>query len=533
MPHLFEFLLRATVGSSLFYMMYWLLLRESTYFRANRFFLLVSVLLSVVVAAFPLKYEVLVSAQQQPTFYDLTDLFKDVAPVAEPAANKSDGTSAALALYYIYLAGIVVFASRLLFQSLRLFKIIYRSQSTKQGNYFLHENNLYSLPFSFFNHIFINPDYHKQEELDAILAHEEVHIRERHWIDLLIIELFTAIFWFNPFIWLIEHAIKQNHEYLADEGVLSRGHSPVRYQALLVNQLMGMQVIGLVNNLNFALGTTRLNMMKKQKTPRRKLLRMALGIPMATILLLAFAEPEYKLKPEVVDAPVISSLNDTSQQINLTGTVVTEDGKPLEGAAIVIKGTTRGTTAASDGKFEIKVPTGEKIALVASFVGYKTKVNELNISDDEKKFDYKFVMEKEIIGIDTKSIRSSDVPPPPRPPLPPSEKNVSSNLGEVFIVVEELPAYPNGHYGLLQYVREKQKVLEKKMSAEGQKLEGKATVGFTVDENGKVTNVQVLEKTTDVAADALSAIVQGMDDWSPGKQRDKPVPVNFAIPLEF
>ena len=100
----------------------------------------------------------------------------------------------------------------------------------------------YYVPFSFFNHIFIHPEYHKQEDLDVIMAHEEVHIRERHWIDLLVIELFTLVFWFNPISWLLEQAIKQNHEYLADQGVLSRGQSPARYQLLLVNQLMGIRI---------------------------------------------------------------------------------------------------------------------------------------------------------------------------------------------------------------------------------------------------------------------------------------------------
>ncbi len=152
------------------------------------------------------------------------------------------------------------------------------------------ENEKYGLPFSFFNIVFFNPKFHTQEDLPDILAHEKVHIRENHWFDLLFIELLTVIFWFNPFIWFFEHSIKQNHEYLADKGVLAQGHNAGRYQALLINQLMGMQIIGITNNLNFALNTNRLKMMTKKKTPVSRRTKFALALPAIALLLFAFAE---------------------------------------------------------------------------------------------------------------------------------------------------------------------------------------------------------------------------------------------------
>lgn len=132
--------------------------------------------------------------------------------------------------------GATLFAFRLLIQTWKPLRVINSSELKIQDDFYFHENDKYALPFSFFNHVLINPKYLKQEEIDEILFHEHVHIRERHWIDLLIIELLTVIFWFNPFIWFIELAIKQNHEYLADQGVIPRGHSPVRYQALTAIQ---------------------------------------------------------------------------------------------------------------------------------------------------------------------------------------------------------------------------------------------------------------------------------------------------------
>ena len=59
-----------------------------------------------------------------------------------------------------------------------------------------------AMPFSFFNHVIINIKAYSKEELSHIIAHEKVHIQERHWVDLLIIELLTVVFWMNPIVWL-------------------------------------------------------------------------------------------------------------------------------------------------------------------------------------------------------------------------------------------------------------------------------------------------------------------------------------------
>jgi len=169
--------------------------------------------------------------------------------------------------------------------------------------------------------------------------------------------------------------------------------------------------------------------------------------------------------------------------------------------------------------------------LVASFVGYQTKVNEVNTSKDGKDLNYKFVMKRAVIGIDTKSLSSAkDVPPPPPPPPSPE---TNGGKKEVFYVVEDMPQYPGGFYGLNRYLNTQKAEMKSKLFFNGIDLKGKATVGFTVNAKGEVTNVHVVNQTTDEAGKALVAIVSGMDKWQPGAQRGKPVPVDYAIQLEF
>lgn len=212
-----------------------------------------------------------------------------------------------------------------------------------------------------------------------------MHIRENHWFDLLFIELLTVIFWFNPFIWFFERSIKQNHEYLADKAVLAQGHGVGRYQALLINQLMGMQIIGITNNLNFALNTNRLKMMTKTKTSAFGRVKLMWALPAIALLLFAFAEPDYKIDDMQKNNNSTALIDFSGQKsIILKGTVLDEDGDPLPGTSIVIKGSTIGTVSDLDGTFQLDVP--ESSSLVLSFVGMKTIEDTFEgITSEDKK----------------------------------------------------------------------------------------------------------------------------------------------------
>lgn len=392
------------------------------------------------------------------------------------------------------------------------------------------ENEKYGFPFSFFNVVFINPKFHTQANLPEILAHEKVHIREFHWFDLLFTELLTVIFWFNPFIWFFEHAIKQNHEYLADQGVLAQGHSVTRYQALLINQLMGMQIIGITNNLNFALNTNRFKMMTKKKTSRILGIKFAWALPAKALLLFAFAEPAYKVKVAETENS-ISTIQKGEKEFVIKGKIVRQDdGKPLEGASVIIKGTTIGTVTDADGKFTVTDPNpqvyndlgGLGSVLVVSYVGFTTF--KMGVAASGKALEngsFTCKMEEGVIIIDLPDYKN--VPPPPPPPLA-----ISDDGEELFIVVEDLPKYPGGIYDLAKYVAENQERLSKQ-----KKIEGKAQIGFTISETGKVTDIKIIEAENETIGKAAASIVEKMPDWKPGKQRGNPVSVNYILPVEF
>lgn len=293
---------------------------------------------------------------------------------------------------------------------------------------------------------------------------------------------------------------------------------------------MGTQVIGLANHFNSSLGPNRFKMMTKEKTAKRKLFRMIWGVPVLALLLMAFAKPEYKVK---ADKEIQIAVNDIKLSakdtpVKVKGTVKDDKGNPMPGASVILRGTTTGTVADKDGTYEIELPNEGEFGLVVSYVGYKTVVNTISIkSTAPTKWKHDFMMEREVISIDSKDLMNAgDVPPPP-PPAPEFDKNSDK---PTFFIVEEMPEYKQGFYGLSQYVKKEKSKLQNKF---GKKLNGKATVGFTINKKGEVSNIQILDKSNDIVAKAATKIASGMENWKPGSQRGKTVSVDFAMELEF
>jgi TonB family protein len=519
METLFEFLLKASAGIALFYLVYWVFLRHETFHAANRWFLLSALLLSVLLPLFPVHYAVMIEAPERTTvFQALGETFKNARSASGYSMQDSASLTWQQIVLAIYLTGTFLFFVRLLGQTILLVRLLLKHKIKSMDGIPIVENEKYGLPFSFFNIVFINPKFYKQEELPEILAHEKVHIRENHWFDLLFIELLTVIFWFNPFIWLFEHAIKQNHEYLADKGVLAQGHSVGRYQALLVNQLMGMQIIGVTNNLNFALNTNRLKMMTKKRTPRLLGIKFVWALPALALLLFAFAEPRYQATSKKNETTVQNSVS--QEKIQIKGKVVDENGDPIHGVSIVIRGTTNGTVSNEDGEFELSASEDQQV--IFSYVGKETV--EVEVSSFRPAAKQEITLNEGVFQIIPEEHFKEEMPPPPPPPPLP----LKDNDEEVFFVVEDIPKYPGGFYALGKYVEEMQEKI-----AKSDNVSGKAVVGFTVSATGKVTDIKIVEQDNEDAGWAAAAIATNMKDWTPGKQRGKAVPVKMTLPVEF
>jgi hypothetical protein len=123
-----------------------------------------------------------------------------------------------------------------------------------------------ALPYSFWRTIFVNrSDYENGKIENELIIHEQAHCMQYHSIDIIAIELVKIMLWFNPFVWFFRKAIQLNHEYLADNKVLS-DHEFYDYQNTLVNLVFRNNSTYLASNFNYSLTKKRLIMMTKNRT---------------------------------------------------------------------------------------------------------------------------------------------------------------------------------------------------------------------------------------------------------------------------
>ncbi len=354
------YLLKSAVWLTGFALVFLVVLRNERYFQLNRIYLLSGIVASIVFPFYTWHYAVML-----PSF-----------PAAEVSVS---GLSAVAVMpekvtipiyWWFYLAGTVYLVFRLIRQTWMVIRKLQKAGYVKNGSVKLVRTSEYAASFSFFSFVFVNPST-TDIEMKEIVNHEREHIQQRHWFDLLLVELLCMLQWFNPFIWIYSHLIRQNHEYLADERALQSTSNPAIYQATLLNQMFGAPVISLANSFSYSLNKKRFKMMKKKiDSPFRKL-KMLLVLPLVAMVFYAFAKPEY------ITTPSDNQMTNVSQATEgkiVKGKVIREsDGKPLPGVSIILVGTTTGTMPDSEGNFELGgVSNDAEIAF--SFVGFKTEV---------------------------------------------------------------------------------------------------------------------------------------------------------------
>ncbi len=147
-------------------------------------------------------------------------------------------------------------------------------------------------PISWWRNIVIS-ERDLTENGEAILAHERAHIRLRHSLDLLLIDLAGAVQWFNPAMWLLRRDLRAIHEYEADADVIASGVDARSYQLLLIRKAVGGRWYSIANSFNHSKLKNRITMMSRKKSSQRTRARALLLLPLAGLALGAFAETVY------------------------------------------------------------------------------------------------------------------------------------------------------------------------------------------------------------------------------------------------
>jgi beta-lactamase regulating signal transducer with metallopeptidase domain len=176
---------------------------------------------------------------------------------------------------------------RLLLQLLSFRRMMKKALPVSTDGMNLYQVNENIIPFSFGNSIFINRHLHNEKELEEIIRHEFVHVKQRHSLDIIWAELLCLVNWFNPFAWMLRRSIRQNLEFIADHKVLENGINKKEYQYLLL-KVIGNNQYSIATQFNFSSLKKRIAMMNKLKSAKLHLLKFLFVMPVVIVMLLAF-----------------------------------------------------------------------------------------------------------------------------------------------------------------------------------------------------------------------------------------------------
>ncbi len=292
MPAMFVFLLKVNIALLLFCAGYYLVLRHLTFYTLNRIYLIVAMVFATVYPNINLnnfaQHHEQLARPVQVVVYSLE------AP-AQNLVKPLVGPDYWYWIELIFWMGVGLLAGRLIAQLFSMYKM-YRSSTP--ANIYDHDVRVINSdagPFSFWKSIYVNPTKHDAADMKAILLHEQVHVNEWHTLDILLAELSTIFYWFNPGVWLMKKAVRENIEFITDRKILTKGMDSKQYQYSLLNVILTPSTNTLANNFNLSTIKKRIIMMNAKQSSAFNLSRYVLLVPAVIALLLVFTVSKAEL----------------------------------------------------------------------------------------------------------------------------------------------------------------------------------------------------------------------------------------------
>jgi len=279
MQELIIFLLKANGLLIAFFLAYHLLLRKETFFTSNRWFLLFGMIASTLLPLLFFKKIVYVE-RPKISINDLIVLsnhskaipIKSITPTIETIVWLQ-----VVAFGYGFM--VLLLLVKAIVNIYSISRLLKNKTILKENNFSLIDLEKDIAPFSFFNYIVFNSSLYSPKELESILLHEKVHSQQQHSIDVLVVHLFTIVFWINPIVWLYKKAVIQNLEFIADSKAIQHLEDKKAYQKVLLKVVSHQSCLPITNHFYQSLIKKRIIMLNKNQSHQRNSWKYAVVIP--------------------------------------------------------------------------------------------------------------------------------------------------------------------------------------------------------------------------------------------------------------
>lgn len=311
-----DFIITSSICLSIFLAAYYLLLEKEKMHNFNRFYLLSSIVISLLIPF--LNFEII---KEIPVEISETAMIEGIA-ISKAVFVEEETSILPLIVWCLY--GLITFGLFIRFGK-NILELVSKTKSNptvkyQNANLVLLDEKV--LPHTFWNSIFINfDDYNRRNIEDELYTHELVHVNQKHTFDILFIETLKTIFWFNPLFYFYKKAIQLNHEFLADEEVVKSCDNVPFYQTLLL-QKNNINHVFLTSNLNYQVTKKRLIMMTKNTSKTLALLKKVAILPILIGMIYFFCveivaqEKTITIKPEKSEGQIIASATTKTEKNN-------------------------------------------------------------------------------------------------------------------------------------------------------------------------------------------------------------------------
>jgi hypothetical protein len=281
-----------------FFFVYYFLLRKETFFNKNRWFLILGLVASLLLPL--ITFTKTIWIEPIPVVYKTA--FIENSPIT--LTNQVVETPFDWSIFLVFVYGMLVlfFLAKMLVELFSFFRIIKVGSRLKLNETILIDSSYNTNPFSFFNYIVYNSKLFNEEELQHIISHENIHVKEKHSIDVLLVKLFCALFWINPISWLYNKEMLQNLEYIADSKASSVAKNRINYQKTLVKVVTNQHQLSITNQFYQSLIKKRIVMLNTNQSNQRKSWKYALILPVLSAFMLLFQiETVAQVKEQVAE----------------------------------------------------------------------------------------------------------------------------------------------------------------------------------------------------------------------------------------
>jgi len=456
----------------------------------------------------------------------------------------------------LYFTGLLFFLLRELFIWSRMHSVISRSShvTMPDGNVLCIHSDESIAPFSWYRYIVMSQkDY--DEGGTTVIMHESMHIKARHWLDLLLAEAVALLVWYNPAGWLMRNELQAVHEYEADNGVVTGGANVRDYQLLLIQKAVGSRFPSIANSLDHSNLSKRIKMMLRKKSSPVQRWRAIAAVPALALTAVVFFNPGVAEALESLSTAKVTNYVAIMQEEPAAAAVAEPEQSPLALPSQSGEGDDAYTAVETMPRYEggeaalmkfiasnLKwIPGGKNGRLIMQFVvkkdgtvGDVKVLRSLSPEQDAEaervvrmlKFTPGMMQGKPVDVWYTLpvSFRSkADAKPASPRTAPAAGESIAGD--DAYTAVETMPRYEGGGAALMKFIASNLKWIP------GGK-NGRLIMQFVVKKDGTVGDVKVLRPLSP-EQDAEAERVVRMLKFTPGMMQGKPVNVWYTLPVSF